>query len=81
MSPVAYGYVGSMRTRPGCRDDVVAILTEGGDEMRELDGAGISTPRRSRAPKPLPSSRPVPLTSRGRPAASASRSAGPPSAH
>jgi len=29
-----YGYLGSMRTRPGHRDDVVAILTKAGDGLR-----------------------------------------------
>lgn len=29
-----YGYLGSMRTRPGHRDDVVAILTKSGDGLR-----------------------------------------------
>lgn len=29
-----YGYVNSMRTRPGRRDDVVAILLEGADGLR-----------------------------------------------
>ena len=30
-----YGYLGSMRTRPGCRDDVVAILLSGVEGLRE----------------------------------------------
>jgi quinol monooxygenase YgiN len=29
-----YGYLGSMRARPGHRDDVVAILTKSGDGLR-----------------------------------------------
>lgn len=29
-----YGYLGSIRTRPGHRDDVVAILTRSGDGLR-----------------------------------------------
>jgi quinol monooxygenase YgiN len=29
-----YGYLGSMRTRPGHRDDVVAILTRSSDGLR-----------------------------------------------
>jgi quinol monooxygenase YgiN len=29
-----YGYLGSMRTRPGHRDDVVAILTRSGEGLR-----------------------------------------------
>jgi quinol monooxygenase YgiN len=29
-----YGYLGSMRTRPGTRDDVVKILTSGSDGLR-----------------------------------------------
>jgi quinol monooxygenase YgiN len=31
---VAYGYLGSMRTRPGRRDEVVAILVGGVDGLR-----------------------------------------------
>ncbi|MFE9954580.1 putative quinol monooxygenase [Micromonospora sp. NPDC005299] len=31
-----YGYLGSMKTRPGCRDDVVAILLSGVDGLREV---------------------------------------------
>jgi len=34
MSAMTYGYIGSMRTRPGHRDDVVAILTGGADGRR-----------------------------------------------
>ena len=30
-----YGYLGSMRTRPGHRDDVVAILTQGADGLQD----------------------------------------------
>ncbi|MCL3861401.1 putative quinol monooxygenase [Actinotalea sp. K2] len=30
-----YGHLGSMRTRPGRRDEVVAILTEGAAALRE----------------------------------------------
>ncbi|WP_239109402.1 putative quinol monooxygenase [Streptomyces coelicoflavus] len=33
---MAYGYIGSMRTQPGKRDDVVAILLSGADSLREL---------------------------------------------
>ncbi|MFG3302041.1 putative quinol monooxygenase [Micromonospora chersina] len=32
---MTYGYLGSMRTRPGCRDDVVAILLSGVEGLRE----------------------------------------------
>jgi quinol monooxygenase YgiN len=32
--PVAYGYLGSMRTKPGHRDDVVAVLLGGTDGLR-----------------------------------------------
>ncbi|MEU9451285.1 putative quinol monooxygenase [Streptomyces sp. NPDC048277] len=32
---MAYGYIGSMRTRPGERDAVVAILLSGADGLRE----------------------------------------------
>lgn len=31
---MAYGYIGSMRTKPGHRDDVVAILLGGVDSLR-----------------------------------------------
>jgi quinol monooxygenase YgiN len=31
---VAYGYLGSMRTKPGHRDDVVALLISGTDGLR-----------------------------------------------
>jgi quinol monooxygenase YgiN len=31
---VPYGYVGSMRTRPGGRDEVVGILLSGADGLR-----------------------------------------------
>jgi quinol monooxygenase YgiN len=31
---MAYGYSGSMRTKPGHRDDVVAILLSGADGLR-----------------------------------------------
>ena len=31
---MAYGYLGSMRTQPGRRDDVVAILVGGADGLR-----------------------------------------------
>jgi quinol monooxygenase YgiN len=31
---VAYGYLGSMRARPGHRDEVVAILVSGADGLR-----------------------------------------------
>ncbi|NUU23780.1 MAG: antibiotic biosynthesis monooxygenase [Streptomycetaceae bacterium] len=33
---MAYGYIGSMKTRPGKRDDVVAILLAGAKGLREL---------------------------------------------
>ena len=29
-----YGYLGSMKVKPGCREDVVAILTGGADGLR-----------------------------------------------
>ncbi|MEW2326442.1 antibiotic biosynthesis monooxygenase [Micromonospora chersina] len=32
---MTYGYLGSMRTRAGCRDDVVAILLSGVEGLRE----------------------------------------------
>jgi quinol monooxygenase YgiN len=32
---MAFGYIGSMRTKPGHRDDVVAILTRGQAGLRE----------------------------------------------
>jgi quinol monooxygenase YgiN len=32
---VGYGYIGSMKARPGCRDDVVSILLSGADGLRE----------------------------------------------
>jgi quinol monooxygenase YgiN len=31
-----YGYIGSMKTKPGHRDDVVAILLSGADGLREV---------------------------------------------
>jgi quinol monooxygenase YgiN len=31
---MAYGYIGSMRTRPGHRDEVVRILLSGADGLR-----------------------------------------------
>lgn len=31
---MAFGYIGSMRTKPGHRDDVVAILTRGKDGLK-----------------------------------------------
>jgi quinol monooxygenase YgiN len=31
---VAYGYIGSMRARPGSRDEVIAILLGGADGLR-----------------------------------------------
>jgi quinol monooxygenase YgiN len=31
---VPYGYIGSMRTRPGRRDDVIKILLSGADGLR-----------------------------------------------
>jgi quinol monooxygenase YgiN len=33
---MSYGYLGSMRTRYGHRDEVVAILLAGADELRAL---------------------------------------------
>lgn len=33
---MAYGYIGTMKTRPGKRDDVVAILLSGARSLREL---------------------------------------------
>ncbi|MFJ9706756.1 putative quinol monooxygenase [Streptomyces sp. NPDC101234] len=33
---MAYGYIGSMRTRPGRHDDVVAILLSAAGSLREL---------------------------------------------
>jgi quinol monooxygenase YgiN len=32
---VPYGYIGSMKTKPGYRDDVVAILLSGADGLRQ----------------------------------------------
>jgi quinol monooxygenase YgiN len=32
---VPYGYIGSMKTRPGRRDDVVGLLVSGADGLRE----------------------------------------------
>jgi quinol monooxygenase YgiN len=32
---MAYGYIGSMKTKPGCRDDVVSILLSGVGSLRE----------------------------------------------
>jgi len=32
---MTYGYIGSMRTRPGRRDDVVAILLSAADGLRD----------------------------------------------
>lgn len=32
---MAFGYIGSMRTKPGHRDDVVTILTRGQDGLRD----------------------------------------------
>lgn len=31
-----YGYIGSMKTQPGKRDDVAAILVSGAESLREL---------------------------------------------
>jgi quinol monooxygenase YgiN len=31
---VTYGYIGSMRARPGCRDAVIEILLSGADGLR-----------------------------------------------
>lgn len=33
---MAYGYVGSMRAREGCRDEVVGILLAGAGRLRSL---------------------------------------------
>jgi quinol monooxygenase YgiN len=33
---MAYGYIGSMRTQPGKRDDVVEILLSGTEGLRKL---------------------------------------------
>lgn len=33
---MAYGYQGSMKTKPGCRDDVVAILLGGVEGLRDV---------------------------------------------
>jgi hypothetical protein len=33
-SQMAYAYIGSMRTRPGCRDEVIALLVSGGLGVR-----------------------------------------------
>lgn len=33
---MAYGYIGSMKTKPGHRDDVVSILLGGVDGLREV---------------------------------------------
>ncbi|MDQ0812510.1 quinol monooxygenase YgiN [Streptomyces sp. B3I7] len=32
---VGYGYIGSMKAKPGFRDDVVSILLSGADGLRE----------------------------------------------
>src|SRR5262249_52564164 len=34
MAVMTYGYIGSMRTKPGHRGDIVAILTGGADGLR-----------------------------------------------
>jgi quinol monooxygenase YgiN len=31
---VPYGYIGSMRAREGCRDDIITILLSGADGLR-----------------------------------------------
>lgn len=31
-----YGYIGSMKARPGHRDDVVKVLVDGAERLREL---------------------------------------------
>ena len=31
---MTYGYIGSMKAKPGCRDDVVSILTGGAGGLR-----------------------------------------------
>ncbi|MFI2754800.1 putative quinol monooxygenase [Cellulomonas sp. P22] len=33
---MSYGYIGSMKTRPGHRDEVVAILTRGAPALRDI---------------------------------------------
>lgn len=33
---MAYGYIGSMKVKPGHRDDVVAMLVSGTDRLREV---------------------------------------------
>lgn len=33
---MAYGYIGSMRSRPGCRDKVAEILVGGAEALREV---------------------------------------------
>lgn len=33
--PITYGYIGSMKTKPGCRDEVVALLLSAADGLRE----------------------------------------------
>jgi quinol monooxygenase YgiN len=32
---MSYGYIASMTAKPGCRDDVVAILVSGADGLRQ----------------------------------------------
>jgi quinol monooxygenase YgiN len=33
---VTYGYIGSMKAKPGHRDDVVSILIDGADDLRKI---------------------------------------------
>ena len=44
---MSYGYFGTMKTQPGCRDDVVTILLSGADGLRaagcHLYVVGVST--------------------------------------
>lgn len=32
---MSYGYIGSMRTRPGYRDEVASLLARGAEELRD----------------------------------------------
>ena len=33
---MTYGYIGSMTTKPGCRDEVVSLLVNGAEGLREF---------------------------------------------
>jgi len=33
---IVYGYIGSMKTKPGCRDEVAALLTAGAAALRAI---------------------------------------------